>query len=109
MLIQVLLAFPDQRVALRYSPEAEDALSYARDFLAIFKAVGWHMRDVEAMKGSTAPVIGLAILSGDHRLPPSAEALRDALRIYELEVAAVCGSSVNTANTDFVLQVGLAS
>jgi hypothetical protein len=109
VLIQVLLAFPDQRVALHYSPEADDALSYARDFLAVFKAVGWHVHDAEATKGSAASAMGLAVLSGDHRLPPGAEALRDALRIYGIEVAAVCGSSVNMASNDFILQVGSAA
>jgi hypothetical protein len=108
VLIQVLLAFPDQRVAVHYSPEANDAFAYARDFLAIFKAVGWHVPDPEVTKASAAPAIGLAVLSADHRLPPSAEALRDALRIYAIEVASVCGSGVNMANNDFVLQVGSA-
>ena len=109
VLIQVLLAFPDRRVALHYSPEADDALSYARDFLAVFKAVGWHVHDAEATKGSAAPAIGLAVLSRDHRLHPSAEALRDALRIYGIEVASVCASGVKMASNDFVLQVGSAA
>jgi hypothetical protein len=109
VLIQVLLAFPDQRVALHYSPQADDALSYARDFLAVFKAVGWHVHDPEATKGSAAPAVGLAFLSADHRLPPSADALRDALRIYAIEVASACGSRVNMTSNGFVLQIGSAA
>src|ERR1700732_3621890 len=41
VLIQVLRTFPDERVEIRYAPEAEDALWYAQDFLSILKAIGW--------------------------------------------------------------------
>ena len=39
VLIQVLRTFPDERVEIRYAPEADDALGYAQDFLAVFKAI----------------------------------------------------------------------
>ena len=40
VLIQVLLAFPEQRVGVEHCDWA-DAPSYARDFLTIFNAVRW--------------------------------------------------------------------
>jgi hypothetical protein len=107
VLIQVLLAFPEQRVAVHYSPAASDALSYARDFLTVFKAVGWRAHEAESAKDVTAPRAGLAIVvSGGLSLPPSAEALRDALRIYGMEVEALCDPDVNMATGDFVLRIG---
>ena len=36
VLIQVLLAFPDETVSVRYWPPASDALNYANDFSTIF-------------------------------------------------------------------------
>ncbi len=48
VLIQVLLAFPDQRVGIFYSAAAEDGQTYAMDFMAIFKAIGWDVTGPEA-------------------------------------------------------------
>jgi len=48
VLIQVLRTFPDERVEIRYAPEADDALWYEQDFLSIFKAIGWDVSGQEA-------------------------------------------------------------
>jgi hypothetical protein len=107
VLIQVLLAFPEQRVAVHYSPSAGDAPAYAQDFLTIFKAVGWTVTDAEPAELSTAQVAGLALVVGqDRRLPPCAEAFRDALRIYGIEVETVGDSGGEVAAGSFVLSVG---
>jgi len=107
VLIQVLLAFPDQCAAVHHSPSASDALAYAQDFLTIFKAVGWKVNDVESAEHSSAQAAGLAVVvSGDHSLPPSAEALRDALRIYGIEVETICDPTAKIAPGSFVLRIG---
>jgi hypothetical protein len=54
VLIQVLLAFPDQQVGVCYDPSATDALSYAEDFLTVFKVIGWKVNEgapFEAVNG----------------------------------------------------------
>jgi hypothetical protein len=107
VLIQVLHAFPGQRVAVRYLASVGDAPAYAQDFLTIFKAVGWSVNDVESVEQLMAQDAGLAlIVSQDHRLPPAAEALRDALRIYGIEVETVGDPSGNVEVGDFALCVG---
>jgi len=107
VLIQVLLAFPEQRIAVHYSPSANDALGYAQDFLTIFKAVGWRVNDTESAERSTAQAAGLAlVVCQNHRLPPSAEALRDALRIYGIEVETICDPAGNIAAGSFALSIG---
>ena len=40
VLIQVLLAFPEQRVTVQYSDAAGDALAYAEDFLTFSSPSG---------------------------------------------------------------------
>ena len=107
VLIQVLLAFPEQRAAVHYSASASDALAYAQDFLTIFKAVGWKVDDPESAQRSAVQAAGLAVVvSQDHSLPPSAEALRDALRIYGIEVETICEPAGNIAAGSFVLSIG---
>ena len=106
VLIQVLLAFPEQSVAVHYSPSASDALTYAQDFLTIFKAVGWRVNDAEFAKPSAARGAGLAVVvSQDHSVPPGAEALRDALRIYGIEVETICDPAGNSAAGSFVFSI----
>jgi hypothetical protein len=106
VLIQVLLAFPEQRVAVQYFASVGDALAYAQDFLTIFKAVGWTVNDVEPAERFAEQGAGLAlIVSQDHCLPPAAEALRDALRIYGIEVETVRDSSGNVAADGFLLRI----
>jgi hypothetical protein len=105
VLIQVLLTFPDQRVIVCYFPPADDALAYAQDFLTIFKAIGWRVNDMVLAEAS--PLAGIAIItSAEEHLPPSAEALRDALRIYEIEVAISRDAARNIAPGSFVFAVG---
>jgi hypothetical protein len=107
VLIQVLLAFPEQRVAVQYFPSAGDALAYAQDFLTIFKAVGWNVDDAEPSTQTFGSASGLAmVVSEDHSLLPAAEALRDALRIYGIEVETIWDSSGCVAADSFVLSVG---
>jgi hypothetical protein len=109
VLIQVLLAFPEQSAAVRYSPSASDACSYAQDFLTIFKAVGWTVREMEfaGAAQSSGQSTGLAVVvSENHSLPPSAEALRDALRIYGIEVQTIGEPAANISSGSFVLSVG---
>ena len=107
VLIQVLLAFPEQRVAVQYFASASDALAYAQDFLTIFRAVGWTVNDVEPAGPFAGQAAGLAlIVSQDHRLPPAAEALRDALRIYGIEAETVRDASGNVAADGFLLRIG---
>jgi hypothetical protein len=109
VLIQVLLAFPEQSAAVRYFSAASDARAYAQDFLTIFKAVGWSVSEAEpgdAGQSSTqAPGLAL-IVSQDHSLPPGAEALRDALRIYEIEAHTISDPTAIIASGSFVLSVG---
>ena len=99
VLIQVLLAFPDETVAVRYLTAASDALNYAEDFSTIFKAVNWNVVQVEPAEDLPYSSSGLAIVVRGEKLRPSAEALRDALRIYGIEAqvatdeANLCGLS----------------
>jgi hypothetical protein len=107
VLIQVLLTFPDQQVGVWYSPTAADSCGYAQDFLTIFKAIGWTVNDAESAEIVTGQSAGLAlIVSRGGSLPPSAEALRDTLRIYGIEVETFCDSARNIASGSFVLAVG---
>jgi hypothetical protein len=107
VLIQVLLAFPEQQVVVRHLPSASDALAYAQDFLTIFKAVGWRVDGVDAAERAPAQAGGLTLhVRQNRRWPPAAEALRDALRIYGIEAEAVLDSGADLAAGDFVLCVG---
>lgn len=107
VLIQVLLAFPKQRVAIEHV-EAGDAVAYARDFETIFNAVRW---DVMQLSVATAGVgdgrVGLALVVPEKRkMPAGAEALRDALRIYGIEVETIFDATRDIAPDGFVLSVG---
>jgi hypothetical protein len=109
VLIQVLLAFPEQNAAVRYLPSASDARDYAQDFLTIFKAVGWRVNEAESAGASqaSAPAAGLAVVVSENQsLPPSAEALRDALRIYGIEMQTIGDPTANISSGSFVLSVG---
>ena len=107
VLIQVLLAFPEQRVAIQTSPSAGDAAAYAQNFLAIFKACGWNVDPDAQGTVSGVETPGLAIVvQEDHHLPASAEALRDALRIYQMEVGTVCEPASPIDPGAFVLRIG---
>jgi hypothetical protein len=104
VLIQVLLAFPEQRVRVEHC-DAGDAASYAKDFLTIFNAVRWNVAELGATKA--APASGLAIVVRENQnVPPGAEALRDALRIYGIEVGADFDATREIIDGEFILSVG---
>jgi len=105
VLIQVLRTFPDESVEVRYTADGEDALAYAQDFVAVFKAIGWNVTGPEAEGVGNRSA--LALLVHDAKLPACVEALRDALRIYEIGVETQCGAG-NAAHT-FTLWVGAAA
>jgi hypothetical protein len=104
VLIQVLLAFPDEIVSVWYLHSASDALNYADDFSTIFKAINWTVVSAEAGEDLPYSPSGLTIVVREEKLPPSAEALRDSLRIYGIEAQVVrdpsnlCGSSTFASN-----------
>ncbi|MFZ0878760.1 MAG: hypothetical protein WA002_04655, partial [Candidatus Acidiferrales bacterium] len=62
VLIQVLLAFPDQLVGVCYYPSASDALDYAQDFLTVFKVIGWKLNDGAPSETLNGQSTGLAFL-----------------------------------------------
>jgi hypothetical protein len=107
VLIQVLLTFPDQQVGVRYDPSASDALSYAEDFLTVFKVIGWKVTEGAPREIANGPCTGLAfVVCPNGGLPPSAEALRDALRIYGIEIATICDPTCNRKSASIILAVG---
>ena len=108
VLIQVLRTFPDQHVRLTYYPAADDALSFARDFLSVFKAIGWEVDDPEFNAVNIERSNGLVLVSdAEGSLPPCAEALRDALRIYGFEVETVVDPACKSEPGSFVFNIGL--
>jgi hypothetical protein len=110
VLIQVLLTFPNQRVGIFYSAAAADGQAYALDFMAIFKAIGWDVTGPEASQDIASDSGGLAfVVNEGGRLPACAEALRDALRIYEIEVGTRVEKGREVAADGFVLWVGAGS
>jgi hypothetical protein len=107
VLIQVLLAFPEQEVGVYYRASASDALGYAQDFLTVFKAIGWKVNEEAPSESLSDELTGLAfVTAGRDTLPPVAEALRDALRIYEIEVGTLYDPSCNMRSSGFILSVG---
>ncbi len=107
VLIQVLLIFPDEPVGVCYvtaSPDALEALKYAEDFLTIFKAINWSVDRVEAVENLPAVSSGLALVVKRHP-PASAEALRDALRIYNIQVEIINDEANLCGSRNFVLAV----
>jgi hypothetical protein len=107
VLIQVLLAFPDQQVDVGYDPLASDALGYAQDFLTIFNVIGWKVSDGAPSKILNGQFTGLVLLvSAEGNLPPSGEAFRDALRIYGMETKMLCDPSCAMKPGGFMLAIG---
>jgi hypothetical protein len=103
VLIQILRSFPNERVEIRYSADSDDAFSYAQDFLCIFKAIGWDVDGPEVEPGAQA---GLTIhANGNSGAHACVEALRDALRIYEIEPQ-VRHENVGAISSNFILTVG---
>ncbi len=107
VLIQVLLSFPDQCVGVSYCSSASDALDYAQDFITIFKVIGWKVNEVAASDTVDGRSTGLAfVVAEPDGLPPSAEALRDVLRIYGIEVVTICEPTCYMMSGGFILSVG---
>jgi hypothetical protein len=107
VLIQVLLSFPDQCVGVSYCSSASDTLDYAQDFATIFKVIGWKVNAVAASETVDGRSASLAFVVAEPRgLPPSAEALRDALRIYGIEVVTICDPTCCMMSGGFILSVG---
>lgn len=106
VLIQVLLAFPEQKVGIEHC-DAGDAASYARDFLTIFNAVRWDVAELGLARVPSAHADGLAIVvNAMQKVPAGAEALRDALRIYGIEVETVRDSAREIVAGGFIFSVG---
>jgi hypothetical protein len=108
VLIQVLRTFPDEHVRICYSRSASDGRSYADDFLSVFKAIGWDVDGPETVREPTGVTSGLALIANEATLPPCAEALRDALRIYGIEVEVESSGPANVGTGAFLLRVGQA-
>jgi hypothetical protein len=102
VLIQVLRTFPNERVEVRYSTATDDARTYAEEFLAIFKAIGW---DVEGPQADSSAPAGLT-LTASAQTPPCIEALRDALRIYKIETHVRRTDGRDSTHATFTLSVG---
>jgi hypothetical protein len=110
VLIRVLRAFPNQDVGICYDPSASDSLGYAQDFLTVFKAIGWNVDEGAPFEAANLRSTGLTFLVREQsKLPPSAEALRDTLRIYAIEVATFCDPTCNTKPGGFILGIGLSA
>jgi hypothetical protein len=105
VLIQVLTTFPNEPVGVCYLVRAAGALNYANDFMTIFKAIDWTIDRVEAMENLPAVPGGLAIVVNENQLPASAEALRDALRIYGIEAEIVRDHANLCGSRNFVLAI----
>jgi hypothetical protein len=107
VLIQVLLAFPDQEVGVCYDPSVSDALGYAQDFVTVFSVIGWKVNDGAPSETLNGQSTGLAFLvCPESSLPPGAEALRDVLRIYGIEVATSCDPTCTMKSGGFILTIG---
>jgi hypothetical protein len=107
VLIQVLLAFPDQQVGVTYHPLASDARDYAQDFLTLFTVIGWKVNAGAPSESLNRQSSGLAfVVSKEGGLPPSAEALRDALRVFGVEVVTISDPDYGAAPGGFILSVG---
>jgi len=105
VLIQVLLAFPDETVKVCYLPSTSDALNYAEDFSTIFKAINWTVVSSEPTEDVPYSSNGLGIVVQGEKLTPSAEALRDVLRIYGIEAQVVRDESNLWGPSNFALVI----
>jgi hypothetical protein len=107
VLIRVLRVFPNQEVGICYHPSASDSLGYAQDFLTVFKAIGWNVDEGAPFEAANSQSTGLTFLVREQsNLPPGAEALRDTLRIYAIEVATFCDPTCKAKPGGFILEIG---
>jgi hypothetical protein len=90
---------------VRYLRSASDALNYANDFLTIFKAVNWNVVPAEPTEIIPYSSSDLTIVVPEENLPPSAEALCDALRIYGIEAQVARDESNSRGTSTFALAV----
>jgi hypothetical protein len=105
VLIQVLVAFPPETVGVCYLPSVSDAFNYAENFSTIFKAINWTIDAAERAEHLPETSSGLAIVAPEGKVPPSAEALRDALRIYGVEAEIVSDQWSLCGARNFVLAI----
>jgi hypothetical protein len=107
VLIQVLNTFPEQTVGVWASPEAADAEAYAEDFATIFRAIGWNVSNPNMAGILNGNVAGLSLFcNAEEGLTGCAAALRDALRIYNLEIDIPAVSLNAIPRGSFVFAVG---
>lgn len=105
VLIQILLNFPDEPVGVCCLPSTSDAGAYAEDFLTVFKSINWTVDSVQKTDGLPSAPSGLAIIAKGTPPPPSAEALRDGLRIYQIEAEIIEDRADVCGDRKFVLAV----
>ena len=107
VLIQVLLTFPEQQVRVCYDPAAGEPRDYAQDFLTIFKVIGWDASEgvLAATWNGQFDDMSIVVNALDD-LPPGAEALRDALRIYGIEIVTICDPTCDMKSGGIILAVG---
>jgi hypothetical protein len=104
-LIQILLNFPDEPVGVCCLPSAGEAEAYAEDFLTVFKSINWTVDRVQKAASLPPAAGGLAIIAKGTPPPASAEALRDGLRIYQIEAEIVEDNENLCGDRKFVLAV----
>jgi hypothetical protein len=100
-----LAAFRHETVRVCYLPSVSDALNYAEDFSTIFRAINWTVDSAERAEPLPESSSGLAIVVPEGKVPCSAEALRDALRIYGLEAEIVSDRWNLCGARNFVLAI----
>ena len=105
VLIQVLVAFRHETVGVCYLPSVSDAFNYAENFSTIFRAINWTVDPAERVEPLPESSSGLAIVVPEGKVPSSAEALRDALRIYGLEAEIVSDQGNLCGARNFVLAI----
>ncbi len=105
VLIQVLLAFPGQRVALEYAEGSADAADYALDFLAIFRALNWDVEGPRQLEPAPLHEPCLKLIAARPHLAGCAEGLRDALRVYGIEVELVSDQDGRMREGGFLFSV----
>jgi hypothetical protein len=105
VLIQVLVAFRHETVGVCYLPSVSDAFNYAENFSTIFRAINWTVDPAEKVEPLPESSSGLAIVVPEGKVPSSAEALRDALRIYGLEAEIVSDQWNLCGARNFVLAI----
>lgn len=106
VLVQVLRTFPDEKVRVCYSPSATDGRSYAEDFVSVFRAIGWRVDGPDASGDTAASPSALALVPSDMGLTPCAAALRDAMRIYRIEIHVDFSRPARASDGSFLLRVG---